>query len=103
MINHTTKKASAASIVLAVIAFAAFAQERTSPQQDLSQPRKATVLKNKAPVSKELLKVKRPKAQEATLKNGLRVLVLSVSVALLGREDPMGTSIQSVLAQAGME
>ena len=76
MINHTTKKTFAASIVLAVVASAAFAQERTSPQQDLSQPRKATVLKNKAPVSQELLKVKRPKAKEATLKNGLRVLVL---------------------------
>jgi len=76
MINHTTKKAFAASIVLAVVAFAAFAQERTSPQQDLGQPRKSTVLKNKAPVSKELLKVKLPKAKETTLKNGLRVLVL---------------------------
>ena len=79
MINHTTKKTFAASIVLAVVALAAFAQVRTSPQQDLSQPRKATVLKNKAPVSKELLKVKRPKAKEATLKNGLRVLVLEIT------------------------
>jgi zinc protease len=77
MMNHNVKKKTfAASIILAVAALAAFAQERTSPQQDTGQPRKATVLKNKAPVSKELLKVKLPKAQEATLKNGLRVLVL---------------------------
>jgi len=76
MTNHNTKKMFAASIILALAAFAAFAQERTSPQQEPGQPRKSTVLKNRAPVSKELLKVKLPKAQEATLKNGLRVLVL---------------------------
>lgn len=76
MINNHMKKTFAAAFVLSVAAFAGFAQERTSPQEDLGQPRKSTVLKNKAPVSKELLKVKRPRAKEATLKNGLRVLVL---------------------------
>jgi len=54
----------------------AFAQGG-SPQQDPSNTsRKSTVLKNRAPVNKSLLKVKLPKAKEATLKNGLRVLVL---------------------------
>lgn len=76
MINHKTKKIFAALIILAVAAFAGFAQERTSPPQDPGQPRKTTVLKNRAPVSKELLKVKLPRAREATLKNGLQVLVL---------------------------
>src|SRR5882672_311220 len=76
MINHHMKKTFAAAFVLIVAAFAGLGQERTSPKQDLGQPRKSTVLKNKAPVSKELLKVKRPRAKEATLKNGLRVLVL---------------------------
>lgn len=80
MINQKTKKSFAATIILTIAAFAAagaLAQERSAPQQDPSaQPRKSTVLKNRAPVNKELLKVKLPKAKEATLKNGLRVLVL---------------------------
>ena len=76
MMKHKTKT-FAATIILAVAAFAALAQDRTAPSQDPgSQSRKSTVLKNRAPVSKELLKVKLPKAKEATLKNGLRVLVL---------------------------
>jgi predicted Zn-dependent peptidase len=75
MINHKTKNTFAFFIILAVAAFAG-AQERISPQQDPGQSRKSTVLKNKAPVSKELLKVKLPRAKEATLKNGLHVLVL---------------------------
>jgi zinc protease len=37
---------------------------------------KGVVLKNRAPVNKEILKVKLPKAQEATLKNGLRIVLL---------------------------
>lgn len=37
---------------------------------------KGAVIKGKAPVNKKLLKVKLPKAQEATLKNGLHVVVL---------------------------
>jgi predicted Zn-dependent peptidase len=37
---------------------------------------KGAVIKGKAPVNKSLLKVKLPKAREATLKNGLHVVVL---------------------------
>lgn len=37
---------------------------------------KGAVIKGKAPVNRNLLKVKLPKAQEATLKNGLHVVVL---------------------------
>lgn len=40
------------------------------------QTRKGTVIKGKAPVNKEVLKVKLPRAEEATLKNGLRVVLL---------------------------
>ena len=39
-------------------------------------PTKGAVIKGKAPVSKDILKVQLPKAQEATLKNGLRVVLL---------------------------
>jgi zinc protease len=45
----------------------------TSP---VAQTTKGAVLKGKAPVNKKLLKVNLPKAQEATLSNGLRVIVL---------------------------
>jgi predicted Zn-dependent peptidase len=77
MMINKTKNTFAAAIILSLAAFAGLAQERTAPQQDPSAPsRKSTVLKNRAPVNKELLKVKLPKAKEATLKNGLRVLVL---------------------------
>jgi predicted Zn-dependent peptidase len=37
---------------------------------------KGAVIKNKAPVNKDILKVQLPKAQEATLKNGLKVVLL---------------------------
>src|SRR5712691_7849617 len=40
------------------------------------QTTKGAVIKGKAPVNKDVLKVKLPKAQEATLANGLRVIVL---------------------------
>src|SRR4051812_2295813 len=45
---------------------------------DAQQPPPTTqmVLKGKAPVSNEVLKVKLPKAKEATLPNGLRLMVL---------------------------
>lgn len=42
----------------------------------VAQTTKGAVLKGKAPVNKKLLKVNLPKAQEATLSNGLRVIVL---------------------------
>jgi predicted Zn-dependent peptidase len=45
-----------------------------APQQQ--QTTKGAVIKGKAPVNKEVLKVKLPRAEEATLKNGLQVLLL---------------------------
>ena len=41
-----------------------------------SQGTKGAVIKGKAPVNKEVLKVKLPRAEEATLKNGLHVILL---------------------------
>ena len=40
------------------------------------QPKGPTIIKGKAPVSNEVLKVKLPKPQDAVLQNGLRVMVL---------------------------
>lgn len=67
-----------AALMLAFFSSAVMAQGTGAPQQGdpTSQPRKSTVLKNRAPVNRELLKVKLPKEQEAVLKNGLRVVLL---------------------------
>lgn len=47
-----------------------------APGGQSQQTTKGAVIKGKAPVNKEILKVKLPRAQEATLPNGLRVVVL---------------------------
>jgi zinc protease len=47
-----------------------------TPAAQGPQTTKGAVIKGKAPVSKEVLKVKLPRAEEATLKNGLRVVLL---------------------------
>jgi zinc protease len=48
-----------------------------APQAPMAPPSsKGVVLKNKAPVSDALLRVKLPRPQEATLPNGLRLIVL---------------------------
>src|SRR6185295_13483774 len=62
------------SLMLALIALSAsvgFGQAVTP-----GQTTKGAVIKGKAPVNKEVLKVKLPKAEEATLPNGLRVVLL---------------------------
>src|SRR5687768_14009712 len=46
------------------------------PAPAAGQSTKGAVLKGKAPVNKSVLRVKLPKAQEATLANGLRVVLL---------------------------
>jgi zinc protease len=46
-------------------------------QNPATQSTKGAEIKGKAPVNKEILKVKLPRAEEATLKNGLRVVVLA--------------------------
>ena len=68
-----TKLAAAALAALAALAPVAAQQPQSGPA---GQSVKGAELKGKAPVSKEILKVNLPKAQEATLSNGLRVVLL---------------------------
>jgi predicted Zn-dependent peptidase len=63
-----------AMLLIALVSSLAFGQQRATPSQQ--QTTKGAVVKGKAPVSKEVLKVKLPRAQEATLKNGLQVILL---------------------------
>jgi len=62
-----------AMLLIALVSSLALGQGGTPTQQQTS---KGAVVKGKAPVNKEVLKVKLPRAQEATLKNGLRVVLL---------------------------
>src|SRR5947207_7615136 len=65
-------------VTLTLIAFAvsfAVAQRGGAPAQQ-GPSIKGAEIKGKAPVNKEILKVKLPKGQEATLPNGLRVILL---------------------------
>ena len=65
----------AALILIVLVSSMAFGQggAQTGPGQ---QTTKGAVVKGKAPVNKEVLKVKLPRAEEATLKNGLQVILL---------------------------
>lgn len=62
-----------AMLLIALVSSLAFAQQGGMQQP---QTTKGAVIKGKAPVNKEVLKVKLPRAQEATLKNGLQVILL---------------------------
>ena len=62
-----------ALILIALVASLAFGQGGAPTQQ---QTTKGAVIKGKAPVSKEVLRVKLPRAEEATLPNGLQVVLL---------------------------
>src|SRR3712207_6134366 len=70
----------AALFVLAAVTLAhapaALAQGPAAPGQGKGTERSKVERKNRAPVSKEVLRVKLPKPVEATLENGLTVLVL---------------------------
>src|SRR5688572_20274866 len=66
----------AALLLVALTSSLAFGQGAAAPAQQPQSPTKGAVVKGKAPVSKEVLKVKLPRAEEATLKNGLRVVLL---------------------------
>ena len=62
---------------LSAPAFAAKASARKqAPQGPQAPPTSSLVLKGKAPISNEILKVKLPRPQTATLANGLQVMVL---------------------------
>ncbi|HEU4834295.1 MAG TPA: pitrilysin family protein [Pyrinomonadaceae bacterium] len=64
-----------ALILIVLVSSLAFGQgaPQSGPGQ---QTTKGAVVKGKAPVNKEVLKVKLPRAEEATLKNGLQVILL---------------------------
>src|SRR6476661_8167627 len=63
-----------ALILLVLVSSLALAQGGKQAQGPPST--KGAVIKGKAPVNKEVLKVKLPRAEEATLKNGLQIIVL---------------------------
>ena len=66
-----------AALLLALVSCAAGVGMAQGPATGpAGQTTKGAVIKGKAPVNKQLLKVKLPRAQEATLPNGLRVIVL---------------------------
>jgi len=69
---------NARAVILAVGTLALGSSSATAqlPQQAPQPTTTQMVLKGKAPVSKEILKVKLPRATEATLDNGLHVMVL---------------------------
>ncbi len=64
-----------AFVMIVLVSSSALAQGG-APAGQQPQSTKGAVVKGKAPVNKEVLKVKLPRAQEATLKNGLRVVLL---------------------------
>jgi predicted Zn-dependent peptidase len=75
MKQNTNMKMKSLTILLAIASLAGVvcAQEPTPPQTGTM---KGAVIKGRAPVNKEILRVNLPKPQEATLKNGLRVVLL---------------------------
>jgi zinc protease len=65
-----------ALMLIVLVSSLALGQGGATPAGQQPQTTKGAVIKGKAPVNKEVLKVKLPRAQEATLKNGLQVVLL---------------------------
>jgi zinc protease len=63
-----------ALLIIALFSSMALGQGGAAPQAPAT---KGAVIKGKAPVNKDVLRVKLPKAEEASLPNGLRVVLLS--------------------------
>jgi len=63
-------------VALVAMPFASFSKQGMGNAQDKQSSPKNTKIKGKAPVNKDVLKVTLPKPYEATLKNGLSVLIL---------------------------
>lgn len=72
--NNNRRNITFALALIALLSSTVFGQG--GMQAPAAPSTKGAVLKNKAPVNKNVLKVKLPKAQEATLANGLRVVLL---------------------------
>ena len=66
-----------AAVAVAILGLTvAVAQPRTAAPAQQGQSIKGADIKGRAPVSKDILRVNLPKGQEATLSNGLRVILL---------------------------
>jgi zinc protease len=65
-----------AAALLTIVASSLVFAQGTMGTGPAGQTTKGAVIKGRAPVNKNVLKVKLPKAQEATLPNGLRVILL---------------------------
>src|ERR1043166_2850252 len=63
-----------AALILPALAWSAAFAQGGAPTQ--TQTTKGAIIKGKAPVNKEVLKVNLPRAEEATLPNGLQVILL---------------------------
>ncbi|HEX8288927.1 MAG TPA: pitrilysin family protein [Pyrinomonadaceae bacterium] len=74
--TETKNKLRSVSAVIALLFVILLLNGASSAQGQAQKPKGGVELKGRAPVSKEILQVKLPKAQEATLKNGLRVVLL---------------------------
>src|SRR5829696_7965955 len=74
IINNKSNVILALMLIVLVSSLALGQGGAPMPQQQ--QTIKGAVVKGKAPVNKEVLKVKLPRAEEATLPNGLRVILL---------------------------
>jgi zinc protease len=77
--KRLTKFSNSFFALLAIVALASsvsFAQQRGGAPQQTGQSVVGADIKGRAPVNKEILKVKLPKAEEATLSNGLHVILL---------------------------
>lgn len=70
-----TQRLTFALVLLVACASVAWAQQAGTAGQNPTST-KGAVIKGKAPVNKKILQVKLPPAQEATLKNGMHVVVL---------------------------
>jgi zinc protease len=76
MKNPATTKMKFLSAVISIASFATAVCAQGGATQPQTGSMKGAVIKGRAPVNKNILRVKLPKAQEATLKNGLRVVLL---------------------------
>src|SRR5262245_36242901 len=72
----TTMKTRILLAVISIAALASGAYAQGGMQAQTPSSTKGAVIKGRAPVNKNLLRVKLPKAQEATLKNGMKVVLL---------------------------
>ena len=73
--KNRINKSIVALVVVVLLSAAAVAQRSGAPQQQ-GQSIKGADIKGRAPVNKEILRVTLPKGEEATLPNGLRIVLL---------------------------